>query len=92
MLHAFFFFFCFLEYDQQGNVQLKQDHKYRYYDQVQGQLHICGFEACDFVVKTSTDAVIIRIYKDPVWHSNIEKLVNFFYENLLPYIDDNSTL
>jgi hypothetical protein len=81
------------EYQQEtGTMALKTDHKFRYYDQVQGQLHIGGFAACDFVVKTNVDATIVRIYRDPEWVANIQKLIDFFFQKLLPHIEDNSNL
>ena len=82
------FHFFFTESTENGSIQLKTDHRHRYYDQVQGQLHIGNFNSCDFVVKTNIDMVIIRIQKDMSWSANIRRLHDFFFDHFLQYIEN----
>lgn len=78
--------FC-LEFQRYGDQQLyklKEDHPY--YDQVQGQLHILNKSACDFVVWTTKDIAIIRILQDSTWTPNLDKLIDFYFNNMLPVL------
>jgi len=59
---------------------LKKDHDY--YHQVQGQLHICNKSICHFFVWSPSNSILINIYKDPEWASDIDKLQSFYATNM----------
>ena len=69
-----------------GHPILKQKHEYYY--QVQGQMAITGIHACDFVVWTPSDFVVISIsYDDNFWKSHCyPALKNFCLFIMLPEI------
>ena len=66
--------------------QLREDHTY--YDQVQGQLHVLNKSACDFVEWTTKDMAIIRIVQDKTWTPNLAKLQDFYFNRMIPYLQD----
>lgn len=78
--------FCleYQTYEGRQFYKLKEDH--RYYDQVQGQLHILNRSACDFVVWTTKDIAIVRIIQDSNWTQNISKLIDFYFHKIIPHI------
>ena len=57
------------------------DNTHSYYYQVQGQLSCSGRQACDFVVFTLKDMVIVRILRDEVFIQNMIGLLKRFYED-----------
>lgn len=78
--------FCleYQTYEGRQFYKLKEGH--RYYDQVQGQLHILNRSACDFVVWTTKDIAIVRIIQDSNWTPNISKLIDFYFHKIIPHI------
>jgi len=63
-----------------GNLKISAD----YYHQVQGELYATGAPWCDFVVWTTIDIKIQRIYPNLDWKlTNIPKLTSFYIENIL---------
>ncbi|XP_033729759.1 uncharacterized protein LOC117318941 [Pecten maximus] len=77
----------YLEYQAHEGKQLyrlKENHKY--YDQVQGQLHIMNKSACDFVVWTTKDIAIVRILQDSNWTPNIAELKDFYFSKVVNLI------
>ena len=65
-----------------GNLFLKDTHDY--WHQVQGQLHITGYQCCDLVVWTIVDCQIIRIKKDLPWAENLSRLIEFYFDKFIP--------
>lgn len=74
--------FCLERKD--GCVRLKPDHDY--YHQVQGQLHICEKSACDLLVWTPKDYVVIRIQRDTDWLPNLDHLLNFYFQRFIMHV------
>ena len=68
------------------SMRLKEDHDY--YHQIQGQLHCTNCNAADLIVWTTKDSVIIRIMRDPKWITNIEKLIEFYFSQFIPYLQN----
>ncbi len=63
--------------------QLKRKHGYYY--QVQCQLYCTNTSWCDFVVRTTKDIHVERIYRDPKWWGlQLTKLRKFYFSALLP--------
>ena len=63
-----------------GNLKLSAD----YYHQIQGELYATGAPWCDFVVWTTKDLKIQRIYPSQEWHATkLPKLISFYIENIL---------
>ena len=63
-----------------NELTLRSDHDYYY--QIQGQLMCSNRKSCDFVVYTTEDIKIIRIYRNEMFISNMrEKLERFFQEH-----------
>ncbi|XP_062617782.1 uncharacterized protein LOC134279405 [Saccostrea cucullata] len=71
-------------YEGRKFYKLKKGH--RYYDQVQGQLHILNRSSCDFVVWTTKDIAIVRILQDSTWTPNMSKLIDFYFCKIIPNI------
>jgi hypothetical protein len=71
-------------HEGQAYYRLKENHQY--YDQVQGQLHVLNAAACDFVVWTKKDISIVRVMKDCTWTPNMSKLINFYFDKVIPQI------
>lgn len=70
-----------------ANGHLKRNHNY--FMQIQGQLHITGKPFCDFIVWTTKDISIERIYPTDIWNDRmLPKLVFFYDKALLPEIID----
>lgn len=72
------------EFCGERTYKLKENHPY--YDQVQGQLFVSNKLACDFVVWTPKDFVIVRIPQDIVWQSNILVLTYFYFHKFVPHL------
>lgn len=72
-----------LTQDEDGNSFLKKNHQY--FSQIQGQLAIVGVRYCDFVIYSSKDIHVERIYFDrDYWNMMKELLCRFYIEYLLP--------
>ena len=72
--------FC-LYTDESGKVQLKRTHNYYY--QVTGQLALTGAQFCDFIVWTTVEIHIERIFLDDnLWKEMVTKLSHFYYTTL----------
>lgn len=66
-----------------GLYDLKKDHPYYY--QIQAQLHVSDKPHCDFVVWTSKNLYIKRLFKDtPFFMIQLEKVEHFFKVGVLP--------
>ena len=62
---------------------LKKRHDYYY--QIQIQLHCTGRLWCDFVLRTSKNLHVERIFLDEAWKQiNLSKLKDFYFSALLP--------
>lgn len=83
-LHFLFLFKEIQEFCGERTYKLKENHPY--YDQVQGQLFVSNKLACDFVVWTPKDFVIVRIPQDIVWQSNILVLTYFYFHKFVPHL------
>jgi len=78
----------FVSYDaQSGTWIIDQNHEY--YHQIQGQLYFTNKQIGLFFVWTLNDCAVIEIKKDPSWATNIDKLLDFYFEYFLPHIVDN---
>lgn len=76
-------FFC--EIDEQNNIQLKKSHKY--FSQIQGQMEICKYDSCDFVIYLLNDFLTAEVKFDKFYWENMEqKLIEFYKENMVPHI------
>ncbi len=78
-------FFPFLLYEN-GNLMLKKTH--RYYDQVQGQLHLSGRKVCYFVVYTFKDCQYFKVELDAEYCklALVPKLELFYGKHFRPYV------
>ena len=81
--------FC-LKKTESGQYALKEEHFY--WHQVQGEIHFSGRKFCNFVVRTSKDAVVLKIAKGEAWSENISKLTQFYFEHLLLKIVEGQLL
>lgn len=54
-----------------------------YYHQIQGQLYLTNTFCADLVVWTPVDTQVIRITKDVAWESNVQKMIDFYFEKFL---------
>lgn len=74
----------FLERDENG-IRLKKKHAH--FCQVQGQLMITGAPFCDFVVFTSKDLHIERIFPDHVFMNGLmDKLCEIYFKHVRDYL------
>jgi len=60
-----------------------------YYHQMQGCMYLSNRDLCYLVVWTSKDSEVFPIPKDPLWSSNIDVLVDFYFSTLVPYFTKN---
>lgn len=64
---------------------INKDHVF--YHQMQGQLFMTKRNACFLVLYTKQDKPIIwEVLKDMEWENNIDVLINFYFNNYIPYI------
>jgi len=76
-------FCCFV--DDNGNIELKKNH--RYFTQIQGQIGVCQMSKCDFIVYTVTDFVVITVQFDKLfWESMLQQLTEFYVREIFPKI------
>lgn len=75
-------------YDINGMICINYEHDY--YAQIQGQLHIFNRSICYLTIWTIKDLVIVEIYKDPDWAENINKLVTFYFQQFIPFLNDKN--
>jgi hypothetical protein len=73
---------------ENGQLYLKPNHAY--WHQIQGQLHITGFDIADPVVWTTRDIQVVRIQKCKNWMSNISRLIDFYFTSFIPAINNGS--
>ena len=45
-------------------------------------------QACDFMIWTPKDSVIIRVGKDQAWQENISKLTDFYFNKFVSYLKE----
>lgn len=74
----------FLQKDENGIFTLRDSHPYM--DQVQGQMYMTGTLKCFFVVYTNKELCIVEIPKKQNWEENVDNLVQFYREFMLPYM------
>lgn len=72
----------YIQKDEEGTYQLKENHPY--YHQVQGQLHLTQRSICYFVVWTTKEVLILSIERAASWEDNLEYLERFHREQILP--------
>lgn len=60
-----------------------------YYNQIQGQLHICNKQYCDLLIWTKSQSIVLKIEKDISWAENINKLIEFYINIYLPKLIEN---
>jgi len=75
--------FC-LRSDESGLISLRENHQYM--DQIQGQMYLSGTTTCFFVLYTTKELCIVDVTKDESWAVNIDSLINFYVEHMLPHI------
>ena len=62
-------------------------HRHDYYYQVQSQLYCADKEWCNFIVRTSKDMHVERIYRDKEWWDlQMDKCHYFYFSALLPVL------
>lgn len=64
------------------------NYEHDYYAQIQGQLHILNRSICYLTIWTIKDLVIVEIHKDPGWIENISKLVSFYFQQFIPFLNN----
>ena len=74
----------YLEKTESGQYALKKGHVY--WHQVQGEIYFSRRKFCYFVVWTAKAVVILKIARDETWSENIAKLMQFYFDHLLPKI------
>jgi len=72
-------------YDECGNIGINFQHDY--YAQIQGQLHILNRTVCYLVIWTLKDLVIVEIQKDLAWSENINKIIKFYFDQFIPFLN-----
>ena len=56
-----------------------------YYHQIQGEIYATGVHWADLAVWTPEDLKVLRVQKGDLWgQTNIEKLVDFYVNVLIP--------
>lgn len=70
--------------DEHGTVSIRDGHPY--IDQIQGQMHISKTDKCFFVVYTTKECCIVEVGKDEKWEININNLVQFYVDHMLPHM------
>ena len=72
-------FYCYL--DKNNSVTLKRNS--RYVTQVQGQMTVCKYSKCEFVVYTLKDMKVIEIqFDNSFWEVLYAKLKTFYIDNV----------
>lgn len=79
--------FC-LQSDMTGTLSLRDNHNY--VDQIQGQMHITDTVKCFFVVYTTKEMCIVEVDRDENWGQNLDNLVQFYRNYMLPHIIGSS--
>ncbi len=74
-----------LDSTDNGVFKLRIGHNY--YHQIQGQLHVIGARCCDLIVWTTSDCQVIRIARDDLWATNVNKLVEYYFNTFIPSLD-----
>ncbi|KAF0705489.1 SWIM-type domain-containing protein, partial [Aphis craccivora] len=72
-------------YDECGYIGINFQHDY--YAQIQGQLHILNRTVCYLVIWTLKDLVIVEIQKDLAWNENINKIIKFYFDQFIPFLN-----
>jgi len=75
-------------YDINGRICINYEHDY--YAQIQGQLHILNRSICYLTIWTIKDLVVLEIHKDPGWTENINKLVSFYFQQFIPFLNNKN--
>ncbi|XP_064646745.1 uncharacterized protein LOC135499736 [Lineus longissimus] len=79
----------YLVKNENGTTELKQHSSDGYYAQVQTGMAVTGTEACDFVVYTKCDMLVITVpFDTKYWDDELEPaLTKFFTKYIVPLID-----
>jgi len=75
-------------YDINGRICINYENDY--YAQIQGQLHILNRSICYLTIWTIKDLVVLEIHKDPGWTENINKLVSFYFQQFIPFLNNKN--
>lgn len=73
----------FVTYDEEHD-EWEIDPNHRYWHQIQGQLHITKRKICYFILWTPNDHIHLDIPIDYSWGVNVDRLLKFYYEKMLP--------
>lgn len=69
------------------------DSIHQYYDQIQAQMYMTKTTSTILIVWTPKSLVALKVFKDEAWSTNIDLLLNFYYNQFIPFIlSNNSTL
>ena len=72
----------YVHYDD-GKLQLKKDHAYGYYTQIQMAMGLSNVQFCDFVVFTFKGMIIVRVPFDKIYFELLVKKLNWFYKRYI---------
>ena len=73
----------YLQFDDNGNVELKRQDVY--YTQVQVSMYVLGFDKCYFFVYSSKDSLLIAIERNNSFLNQlIPKIESFYFKFFLP--------
>lgn len=73
-----------MQNNQEYEMNLTHPDGWKYYNQIQGNLHLTGRIFCDLVVWTPAAMYCIPVLWNPEWISNLDKLVDFRTKRFLP--------
>jgi len=54
------------------------------------KLHILNRSICYLTIMTIKDLVVLEIHKDPGWTENINKLVSFYFQQFIPFLNNKN--
>jgi len=76
--------------DDQSVISLRENHAYVH--QIQGQMYLTGTTTCFFVVYTNNEIefCVVELAKDDSWSENIDSLVQFYVDFMLPHMTGSS--
>lgn len=74
----------YIVYFINDEVTLNSEHEY--YHQIQGNLAITNRELCYLWIWTPRENILVKVYRDNDWISNLKLLETFYLEQYLPFI------
>ena len=77
---------------QKDKIELKRDHKFGYWHQIQGQLHLTNRMYCYFILWTVKGHVTLVIHRDDEWKPNLDILRDFYFHQYYPKMIEGQLL